>query len=310
MTEQGRVLITGGSGLIGSALTEELAGAGYEVVVLSRSPGGVSGLPAGARAVGWDAASADGWWEEADGARAIVNLAGENLATWPWTEERKRRILESRLKSTRAVVAALERVREGGGALPEVLLQGSGIDYYGPRGDEAVSEDDPPGDDFLARVVVEWEAASAPAEALGVRRVLLRTAMVLARAAGALPKLALPFRLFAGGPIGSGRQWVPWIHLRDEVRAIRFLLERREAAGPFNLAAPEPVRNRELARVLGRVLHRPSVFPAPAFAVRAVLGEMADVLLHGRRAVPARLRELGFEWEYPELQRALEDLLE
>ena len=310
MTEQGRVLITGGSGLIGSALTEELAGAGYEVVVLSRSPGGVSGLPAGARAVGWDAASADGWWEEADGARAIVNLAGENLATWPWTEERKRRILESRLKSTRAVVAALERVREGGGALPEVLLQGSGIDYYGPRGDEEVSDDDPPGDDFLARVVVEWEAASAPAEALGVRRVLLRTAMVLARAAGALPKLALPFRLFAGGPIGSGRQWVPWIHLRDEVRAIRFLLERREAAGPFNLASPEPVRNRELARVLGRVLHRPSVFPAPAFAVRAVLGEMADVLLHGRRAVPARLRELGFEWEYPELQRALEDLLE
>jgi len=310
MTEQGRVLITGGSGLIGSALTEELAGAGYEVVVLSRSPEEVSGLPAGARAVGWDAASADGWWEEADGARAIVNLAGENLASWPWTEVRKRRILESRLKSTGAVVAALERVREGGGALPEVLLQGSGIDYYGPRGDQEVSEDDPPGDDFLARVVVEWEAASAPAEALGVRRVPLRTAMVLARGGGALPKLALPFKLFAGGPIGSGRQWVPWIHLRDEVRAIRFLLERREAAGSFNLAAPEPVRNRELARALGRVLHRPSVFPAPAFAVRAVLGEMADVLLHGRRAVPERLRELGFEWEYPELQRALEDLLE
>jgi hypothetical protein len=310
MTERGRVLITGGSGLIGTSLTEELAGAGYEVVVLSRSPGEVSGLPAGARAVGWDAASADGWWEEADGARAIVNLAGENLASWPWTEERKRRILESRLRSTGAVVAALERLREGGGALPGALLQGSGIDYYGPRGDEEVSEDDPPGDDFLARVVVEWEAASAPAEALGVRRVLLRTAMVLARGGGALPKLALPFKLFAGGRIGSGRQWVPWIHLRDEVRAIRFLLERREAAGPFNLAAPEPVRNRELARTLGRALHRPSVFPAPAFAVRAVLGEMADVLLHGRRAVPARLRELGFEWEYPELQRALEDLLE
>jgi uncharacterized protein (TIGR01777 family) len=269
----------------------------------------VSGLPAGARAVWWDAASADGWWEEADGARAIVNLAGENLASWPWTEERKRRILESRLKSTRAVVAALERVREGGGALPEVLLQGSGIDYYGPRGDEEVNDDDPPGDDFLARVVVAWEAASAPAEALGVRRVLLRTAMVLARGGGALPKLALPFKLFAGGPIGSGRQWVPWIHLRDEVRAIRFLLERREAAGPFNLAAPEPVRNRELARAVGRALHRPSVFPAPAFAVRAILGEMADVLLHGRRAVPARLRELGFEWEYPGLQRALEGLL-
>jgi uncharacterized protein (TIGR01777 family) len=309
MTEQGKVLITGGSGLIGSALTEELAGAGYEVVVLSRSPGEVTGLPAGARAVGWDAETAGGWGGEADGARAIVNLAGENLATWPWTEATKRRILESRLASTRAVVEALERIQAAGGALPEVLLQGSGIDYYGPRGDEEVSEADPPGEGFLARVTVEWEGASAPAEALGVRRVLLRTAMVLADGGGALPKLALPFKLFAGGPVGGGRQWVPWIHLRDEVRAIRLLLERREAAGPFNLTAPEPVRNRDLARALGRVLGRPSFVPAPAFAVRAVLGEMADTVLHGRRALPRRLRELGFEWDFPELEGALRDLL-
>jgi uncharacterized protein (TIGR01777 family) len=158
-------------------------------------------------------------------------------------------------------------------------------------------------------VTVEWEEASAPAGALGVRRALLRTAMVLAAGGGALPKLALPFKLFAGGPVGGGRQWVPWIHLRDEVRAIRLLLERREAAGPFNLTAPEPVRNRDLARALGRVLGRPSFVPAPAFAVRAVLGEMADTVLHGRRAVPRRLRELGFEWRFPELHGALEDLL-
>jgi hypothetical protein len=309
MTEPGKVLVTGGSGLIGSALTEELAGAGYEVVVLSRSPGEVTGLPAGARAVGWDAETAGGWGAEAGGARAIVNLAGENLATWPWTEATKRRLLESRLASTRAVVEALERVRAARAALPEVLLQGSGIDYYGPRGDEEVSEADPPGEGFLARVTVEWEGASAPAAALGVRRVLLRTAVVLAAGGGALPKLALPFKLFAGGPVGGGRQWVPWIHLRDEVRAIRLLLERREAAGPFNLTGPEPVRNRDLARTLGRVLGRPSFVPAPAFAVRAVLGEMADTVLHGRRAVPERLRELGFEWQFPDLHGAHEDLL-
>ncbi|HEX6199146.1 MAG TPA: TIGR01777 family oxidoreductase [Thermoanaerobaculia bacterium] len=305
MSEQGRVLVTGGSGLIGSALTAELTGAGYEVVVLSRSPERVSGLPAGARAVGWDGETADGWGPEADGARAIVNLAGENLASWPWTEEKKRTILGSRLDATRAVVQALERAAER----PPVLVQASGIDFYGPQEDEPVDEDDPQGEGFLAYVTREWEAASAPAEALGVRRVCLRTAMVLAREGGALPKLALPFRLGAGGPVGSGRQWVSWIHLRDEVRAIRFLLEHPEASGPFNLTAPEAVRNRELAKTLGRVLHRPSLFRAPAFAVRAVLGEMADTVLDGRRAVPRRLRELGFTWDFPELEGALRDLL-
>jgi hypothetical protein len=305
MSEKGRVLITGGSGLIGSALTAELAGAGYEVVVLSRSPERVSGLPAGARAVGWDGETADGWGPEADGARAIVNLAGENLASWPWTEEKKRTILGSRLDATRAVARAFERAAER----PPVLVQASGIDFYGPQEDEPVDEDDPQGEGFLAYVTREWEAASAPAEALGVRRVCLRTAMVLAREGGALPKLALPFRLGAGGPVGSGRQWVSWIHLRDEVRAIRFLLEHPEASGPYNLTAPEAVRNRDLAKTLGRVLRRPSLFRAPAFAVRAVLGEMADTVLAGRRAVPRRLREIGFTWDFPELEGALRDLL-
>ena len=309
MNDHGRILVTGGSGLIGRALTAELAGAGYEVVVLSRSPERVSGLPAGARAVGWDAETADGWGPEAEGARAIVNLAGENLASWPWTEETKRRILASRLDATRAVVQALERAFERAADRPPVLLQASGIDFYGPQEDEPVDEGDPQGEGFLAYVTREWEAASAPAEALGARRVCLRTAMVLAAEGGALPKLALPFRLGAGGPVGSGRQWVSWIHLRDEVRAIRFLLEHPEASGPFNLTAPEPVRNRELAKTLGRVLRRPALFRAPAFAVRTVLGEMADTVLDGRRAVPRRLRELGFTWDFPELEPALRDLL-
>lgn len=300
-----RVLVTGGSGLIGRALCAELAVAGYEVVVLSRTPERVSGLPAGARAVGWDGASADGWAAEADGARAIINLAGENLAAGRWTAARKRRILDSRLAATRAVVEAIERAA----TRPEVLLQGSGIDYYGSPGDEPVDESSPWGTGFLAGVTAEWEAASAPAEGLGVRRVLLRTAMVLAADGGALPKLALPFRLFVGGPAGSGRQWVPWIHLADEVAAICFLLEHPEAAGPFDLAAPEPVTNAELSRTLARVLGRPCVFRAPAFALRLALGEMADMVLTGRRALPRRLEELGFSWRHPNLEEALEDLL-
>ncbi len=307
----GRVLITGGSGLIGGALTAELAGAGYDVVILSRSPERVDrdgGLPAGARAVGWDGETAGGWASEADGARAIVNLAGENLAAGRWTEARKRRILGSRLAATRAVVAAIERARTP----PEVLLQGSGVDFYAAGGDEPVDESSAPAGPsggFLARVTRAWEAASAPAEALGSRRVLLRTAMVLAREGGALPKMALPFRLFAGGRVGSGEQWVAWIHRADEAAAIRFLLEHPEAAGPFNLAAPEPVTNAAFSQALARALGRPALLPAPAFAVRLALGEMADMLLSGRRALPRRLAEMGFRWRHPRLGEALEDLL-
>lgn len=305
MTVTGRVIVAGGSGLIGSALTRELAGAGYEVVVLSRSPERVGSLPAGARAVGWDGVSVAGWAREVEGARAIVNLSGAGIADRPWTEERRKVLASSRIEPTRALVAAIEAAAEK----PEALLQGSGIDYYGPRGDQEVDEDAPAGEGFLPSLTIEWERASEPAEAVGVRRVLLRTALVLAKEGGALPKLALPFKLFAGGPIGDGGQWVPWIHLRDEVRAIRFLLEHDEAQGPFNLTSPEPVTNRQLAHLLGRVLHRPSLLRAPAFAVRTVLGKMADTVLEGQRALPKRLANLGFVWEYPEIERALRNLL-
>lgn len=305
MTVRSKVIVAGGSGLIGSALTRELAGAGYEVVVLSRSPEDVGSLPVGARAVRWDGESVAGWGAEVEGARAIVNLAGAGIADRPWTEERRRVLVASRIEPTRALVAAIAAAE----AKPKALLQGSGIDYYGARGDEEVDEETPAGEGFLPRLVVEWERASEPAEAAGVRRVLLRTAMVLAKEGGALPKLALPFKLFAGGPVGDGDQWVSWIHLRDEVRAIRFLLEHDEAHGPFNLTSPEPVTNRQLAHLLGDVLHRPSLLRAPAFAVRTVLGKMADTVLQGRRALPRRLANLGFVWEYPELDRALRSLL-
>ncbi len=302
MSDRGRVVVTGGSGMIGSALTAELAGAGYEVVVLSRRPEAVSGLPDGARAVGWDAQTVAGWGQEVEGARAVVNLAGAGIADRRWTARRKRLLGLSRTGSTRAVAQAIQRASER----PAMLLQMSGIDYYGDHPEERrVTEEVPAGEGFLADLTRDWEAASRPVEEVGVRRCLLRTSMVLSGEGGALPRLALPFKLFAGGPAGDGRQWVSWIHLRDEVRAIRFLLESEDADGAFNLTAPEPVTNRELARTLGQVLGRPSFVRAPAFALRLALGEMADVVLDGRRAVPYRLLEEGFSFEYGTLREAL-----
>jgi uncharacterized protein (TIGR01777 family) len=183
------------------------------------------------------------------------------------------------------------------------------VGYYGDGGDQVLTESSPPGDDFLARVCVEWEASTAEVASLGVRRPVLRTGIVLSMEGGALPKMALPFRLMAGGPMGGGRQWIPWIHIADEVGAIRFLIEHADADGPFNLTAPEPVTNRDFSHALGRALSRPSFAPAPGFALRFLLGEMADALLHGQRAVPRRLLDLGYAFRYPEVSTALRNLL-
>ncbi|PZN10023.1 MAG: TIGR01777 family protein, partial [Bacillota bacterium] len=218
----------------------------------------------------------------------------------------KERILQSRLRATRALVQAMEAAQRP----PRLLLSGSAVGYYGPRGDEVVTETGRPGTDFLSRVSVAWEEEARRAEAAGVRVALLRTGVVLAREGGALPRLVLPFRFFAGGPLGSGRQWVPWIHLDDLVDLITFLLGSDDAAGPYNGTAPEPVTNREFARVLGRVLGRPAWLPAPAPALRLVLGEMADaLLLSGQRAVPERALAAGFRFRYPDLEKALRHLL-
>lgn len=300
-----RTIVTGGSGLLGRALVSELARAGEEVIVLSRTPERVRGLPASARAVRWDGRTARGWAEWANGARAVVNLAGENLASGRWTPERRRRIRESRVQAGDAVVEAVRQTA----AKPAVVIQASAVGYYGPRGDERVDETAPPGGDFLADVCVAWEASTAAVEELGVRRAVLRTGVVLSRAGGALPRLLLPFRLFAGGPLGSGRQWYPWIAVADEIAAIRFLLEQPAAAGAFNLTAPEPVTNAELARAIGRALGRPALLPTPAVALRLLLGDMATVVLDGQRAVPRRLEELGFTWRYPSIDRALAAVL-
>lgn len=300
-----RVIITGGTGLIGRALTASLAADGHEVIVLTRDPARTIGLPTGARAERWDARSAAGWGKLANGADAIVNLAGENLAAGRWTPERKRRILESRVQAGQAVVAA---VREAA-VKPGVVVHSSGIGYYGASGDAEITEASPPGRDFLAQVCVAWEAASAETAALGVRSAIIRSAAVLSREGGALPRLVLPFRLFVGGPLGSGRQWWPWIHIADEVAAIRFLIEHTDAQGPFNLAAPQLIRQAEFSRALGQALGRPSWLPVPAFALRLLLGEMATILLDGQRAAPQRLLELGFAFRFPTIEAALRDLV-
>jgi uncharacterized protein (TIGR01777 family) len=300
-----KVVLAGGSGLIGRELMRELIGAGYEVVILSRSPEQLGDLPSGAAAARWNGQSVGALVPRLEGVEAVVNLAGESIGAGSWTPMRKLSIRESRVRATKAIALALGRVDQR----PSTLLQASAVGLYGPCGDEEVDESHPPGSDYLAGVCREWEAASSDVEDFGVRRAVLRTGVVLTTAGGALPRILLPFKLFAGGRLGNGKQWFPWIHLRDEVRAVRFLLEKKEASGAFNLTAPNPLTNGELAKLLGRIMRRPSFMPAPAFALRGVMGEMATLVLDGQRAKPRRLLDAGFEFEYPEIEAALRDLL-
>ncbi len=300
-----RIIIIGGSGLIGQALTKSLAADKHEVVILSRHPERGKGLPAGVKVEKWDGQSAAGWRHLADGAGAIVNLAGENIAAGRWTVERRERIRESRVNAGRAVVEAVRAATNK----PEVVIQASAVGYYGARGAEKVTEETLPGGDFLAQVCLDWEASTAPVEALGVRRAIIRTGVVLSPEDGAFPKMVLPFKLFAGGPLGSGRQYLPWIHLTDEVASIRFLIEQKEASGPFNLTAPNPLTNAEFSRTLGKSLKRPAFLPTPSLALQLIFGEMSTVLLDGQRALPQRLQQMGFVFSFSEAEAAVADLL-
>ncbi len=300
-----RVIITGGSGLIGSALSRQLVREGHEVIVLTRDPERHrKGQVQGVRLVEWDARTARGWGSLADGAGAIINLAGENLSSWPWSESRKQRFRDSRVNAGNAVVEAVSQARQK----PGVVIQASGINYYGVQDQGIATEEDPPGDDFLSKLCIEWEASTAPVEAEGVRRVVTRSGLVLSTQGGALPLMALPFRLFVGGPVGGGKQWISWIHLEDEVRAIRFLLDRQEASGVFNLTAPVAVTNAQFSRALGRAMSRPALIPVPAFALRLALGEMAIIVLEGKRVEPRRLQALGFDFRFEQADEALKDL--
>jgi hypothetical protein len=303
-----QVIITGGTGLIGRELVKELTENGHRAVVLSRHPEGKEPLE-GATMVKWDAESAEGWLKWVEESEGIVNLAGENIAGSGlipdrWTSTKKNRILTSRLKAGRAVVEAIESADDK----PRVLIQSSAIGYYG-TGEAVVDEGSPRGDGFLAETAEEWEKVTRPVESLRVRRPVIRTGIVLSTEGGVLPRLKLPYELFLGGPMGSGDQWYSWIHISDEVRAIRFLLENEQADGPVNLTAPSPKRNKDFGRKLGKVLNRPSYFKVPGRLLRLILGDAATLVLDGQRVRPVRLKELGFEFEYPLLRGALEDLL-
>jgi uncharacterized protein (TIGR01777 family) len=253
----------------------------------------------------WAPASAPGVWTKAfEGAGAVINLAGEPIAEGRWTAARKQAVLSSRIEATRAVVAALRAI----GARGTTLLSGSAVGYYGTPGNETLDESSPPGTDFLATVCRHWEAAALEAGA-DTRVVLLRTGLVVARDGGALPRLALPFRFFAGGALGSGRQVISWIHRDDWIAMIRWALATSDLHGPLNLTAPAPVANREMASALGRVLHRPSFVPTPAFALRLALGEMADALiLNGQRVVPRVALSRGFRFQYETVDEALAEI--
>jgi len=301
-----RLVISGGTGLIGGALARAALAAGDEVFILSRNPA-PERLPQGAQGVAWDAQRPEMWQEALEGADAVVNLAGASVAGGRWTEKRKALLRQSRVRVGESLAQAILQLKHP----PRVLVQASGVGYYGRRVESPVDESAPPGSDFLARLAAEaWEPSTAPVETRGVRRVIIRTGLVLSAEGGSLPLMALPFRLFLGGPMGDGRQWVPWIHLHDEVAAIRFLIAHPDATGPFNLVAPGIVRNAKFGRLLAQTLHRPYWFPTPAPLLRLVLGEMASLILEGQRAVPRRLLELGFTFRYPHLEEALRQLFE
>jgi len=301
-----KVIITGGTGLIGSALAKSLTQENHEVIVLSRSPKKARNLPPAVQVVAWDGQSAKGWGHLADGAEAIVNLAGESIGDGRWTAERKRRIRNSRLNAGLAGVEAIEAAENK----PKVLIQSSAVGYYGPSNGREIAEDTAAGNDFLAQICVEWEESTAAVEDMdGVRRVIIRSGVVLSTEGGAFPRMLLPFKMFAGGPIGSGKQGLSWIHLADQVAAIRFLIEHPDASGPFNLTAPNPLTNAQFGKALGKALHRPAIMPTPSFAMKLAFGEMSLVLLEGQQTVPQRLQELGFTFEFPKAEGALRDLV-
>jgi uncharacterized protein (TIGR01777 family) len=294
-----KVLIAGGSGFLGTALKRSLELDKHQVIVLTRR------APKNSSQIHWDGKTTEGWGHIVNEVDAVVNLTGFGLEHWPWTPQQKRKFLDSRVLPGLALASAIKDASHR----PGVFLQISGVNRYGLRGEGTADESTPAADDFLAQITVHWEAATQPVEELGVRRVIARTAVVLSGRGGLFPLMALPVRLFAGGKFGNGRQAMPWIHLADEVGAMRFLLENENARGPYNLIAPEPTSNAVFMKTIAKVLRRPYWFHVPAFLLRLVLGEMSVLLTEGRYSQPKRLLELGYSFKFPGLEDALVDVL-
>ena len=299
-----RVIIAGGTGLIGRALTASLLKDGHEVIVLSRGAAAPVDFPGEARLVRWDGRSAEGWGKLINEADALVNLAGQNLSSGRWTSKRKQSILSSRVNAGKAFVQALQQADK----LPAVLVQASGAGRYGVENPALLDENAPIGNDFLAGITKHWEDSTLPVEAMGLRRVIIRSGVVLSRTGGALWIMLLPFRLFVGGPLGKGDQWLSWVHIEDEVRASQFLIENPEAKGAINISA-QAVTNTQFANAAGKIMRRPSFIRVPAFMLRLVLGEMSTMVLEGQRASSKKLTDLGFRFKFHEIESALKDLI-
>lgn len=314
-----RVFVTGGTGLIGSLLQKRLRERGDHVVVLSRRPEAAQQLalapdgkggatpPSNLTVVAGDPTQPGPWMDSIAGCDAVVNLAGEGIFAKRWNASFKELIRSSRVRSTENIVTALGKL--GKSSDVPVLINGSAIGIYGPHGDEELDEQSLPGQDFLAKICAEWEAAALAATTAGARVVLLRTGIVLDKAGGALGQMLTPFKMFAGGPVGSGKQWMSWIHREDQVGLILFALDRAEIAGPLNATAPNPVTNRDFARALGKVLGRPSFMPTPAFMLRVMLGESAQIVTEGQRVVPKKALAAGYSFKFTDVEAALRDLL-
>lgn len=308
-----KLIIAGGTGFLGAPLAEMYAEEGHDVRVLTRSlmagdtrhdPG--TGMP-GITRVGWNPDGKSGPWASVlEGASALINLAGESLAAKRWNPARKAQLRDSRIRATRSLAAALKAASTP----PPVFISGSAVGYYGPTGDAPLNETSPPGSDFLAQLCQDWEREALVAARNDVRIVLLRTGIVLERSGGALPQMMLPFRFFAGGKIGSGRQYISWIHRLDWVEIVRWLVQSANVSGPVNATAPEPVTNKTLAKTIGRAMRRPALVPVPGFALKIAVGELADSLLTGQRVLPAVAQKNGYHFRYPDIDQAFRGMWE
>jgi uncharacterized protein (TIGR01777 family) len=305
-----RVFVTGGTGLVGTRLVWRLLGRGDEVVLLTRRPDQARQIFGTAgEVIEGDPTAAGGWADAALSCDGVVNLAGENIFAHRWNDAFKTRIRESRVASTRHVAEALAGKPLRGDGRPRVLVNASAIGYYGTHGDEDLDENSPAGSDFMAGVCVDWEKAAAPAGLAGVRCAFVRIGVVLDRDGGALAKLLTPFKLFAGGPVASGRQWMSWIHHADLTGLLLLALDRDDVDGPLNGTAPNPVTNRQFGKALGRALHRPAFFPTPGLLLRLGLGEVAEVITRGQKVLPRRALALGYSFAYPTIDAALAQIL-